>query len=263
MSTSAPPPQPAATALPRVYCGCAGWSIPAAERAQFGAGSSVLQRYATRLDAVEINSSFYRPHRASTYARWADSVPTHFRFSVKLPRSISHDARLHQAGPLLDAFLAQAGALGERLGCLLLQLPPSAVFDARVAASFFAVLRRRWDGAVVCEPRHPSWFTAQAQALLHRHRIARCAADPAPVPAAALPDAPGMPGAPAYWRWHGTPKVYYSGYDNAALQRLAAAVRSGMAAHAASEQWVIFDNTAAGLAVPNALQLQQLLGIGR
>ena len=74
----------------------------------------MLQRYATRLDAVEINSSFYRPHRASTYARWADSVPTHFRFSVKLPRSISHDARLHQAGPLLDAFLAQAGALGER-----------------------------------------------------------------------------------------------------------------------------------------------------
>ncbi|MCF8832627.1 DUF72 domain-containing protein, partial [Xanthomonas campestris] len=69
--------------------------------------------------------------------------------------------------------------------------------------------------------------------------------------------------APAYWRWHGTPKVYYSGYDNAALQRLAAAVRSGMAAHAANEQWVIFDNTAAGLAVPNALQLQKLLGIGR
>ncbi|WP_155518861.1 DUF72 domain-containing protein, partial [Xanthomonas euvesicatoria] len=75
-------------AIARVRCGCAGWSIPAADRAQFGEGASVLQRYATRFDAVEINSSFYRPHRASTYARWADSVPEDFRFSVKLPRSI-------------------------------------------------------------------------------------------------------------------------------------------------------------------------------
>ncbi|WP_033486099.1 DUF72 domain-containing protein, partial [Xanthomonas phaseoli] len=141
------PARPSA-AIARVRCGCAGWSIPAADRAQFDQGASVLQRYATRFDAVEINSSFYRPHRASTYARWADSVPEDFLFSVKLPRSISHDARLHGTGPLLDAFLAQAGALGTRLGCLLLQLPPSAAFDAAVAARFFAMLRRRWDGGV-------------------------------------------------------------------------------------------------------------------
>lgn len=217
----------------------------------------MLQRYATRFAAVEINSSFYRPHRASTYARWADSVPEDFRFSVKLPRSISHDARLHAAGPLLDAFLAQAGALGTRLGCLLLQLPPSAAFDARVAARFFAMLRRRWDGGVVCEPRHASWFLPQAQALLARHRIARCAADPAPVAAAATPSTSG----PQYWRWHGSPRIYYSAYDEEALQALAEAVRA--AGQPQTERWIIFDNTAAGLAVPNALRLQTLLGIDR
>ncbi|NIJ93809.1 uncharacterized protein YecE (DUF72 family) [Xanthomonas campestris] len=245
-------------ALPRVRCGCAGWSIPAADRAAFGDGTSVLQRYATRFDAVEINSSFHRPHRAGTYARWADSVPEDFRFSVKLPRSISHDARLQGTGPLLDAFLAQAGALGTRLGCLLLQLPPSAVFDAAVAARFFAMLRRRWDGGVVCEPRHASWFLPQAQALLARHRIARCAADPAPVPDAATP---GTTAHPQYWRWHGAPRIYYSSYDASALQALADAVRNPAhdAAHPQAERWVIFDNTAAGLAVPNALQLQRLL----
>ncbi|QDS14747.1 DUF72 domain-containing protein [Xanthomonas arboricola] len=245
-------------ALPRVRCGCAGWSIPAADRAAFGDGASVLQRYATRFDAVEINSSFHRPHRASTYARWADSVPEDFRFSVKLPRSISHDARLQGVGPLLDTFLAQAGALGTRLGCLLLQLPPSAVFDAPVAARFFAMLRRRWDGGVVCEPRHASWFLPQAQALLARHRIARCAADPAPVPDAATP---GATAGPQYWRWHGAARIYYSSYDDSALQTLADAVRN--AAHPQAERWVIFDNTAAGLAVPNALQLQRLLQTGR
>ncbi|AKC80779.1 hypothetical protein XB05_20170 [Xanthomonas arboricola] len=245
-------------AVSRVRCGCAGWSIPAADRAAFGDGASVLQRYATRFDAVEINSSFHRPHRASTYARWADSVPEDFRFSVKLPRSISHDARLQGTGALLDAFLAQAGALGTRLGCLLLQLPPSAVFDAPVAARFFAMLRRRWDGGVVCEPRHASWFLPQAQALLARHRIARCAADPAPVPDAATP---GATAGPHYWRWHGAARIYYSSYDDSALQTLADAVRN--AAHPQAERWVIFDNTAAGLAVPNALQLQRLLQTGR
>ncbi|NIK31710.1 uncharacterized protein YecE (DUF72 family) [Xanthomonas arboricola] len=249
-------------ALPRVRCGCAGWSIPAADRAAFGDGASVLQRYATRFDAVEINSSFHRPHRASTYARWADSVPEDFRFSVKLPRSISHDARLHGTGALLDAFLAQAGALGTRLGCLLLQLPPSAMFDAPVAARFFAMLRRRWDGGVVCEPRHASWFLPQAQALLARHRIARCAVDPAPVPDAATP---GATAGPQYWRWHGAPRIYYSSYDDGALQTLADAVRNAAkeATHPQAERWVIFDNTAAGLAVPNALQLQRLLQTDR
>lgn len=161
--------------------------MSAADRAQVGQGASVLQRYATRVDAVEINCSFYRPHRASTCARWADSVPEDCRFSVKLPRSISHDARLHGTGPLLDAFLAQVGALGTRLGWQLLQLPPNAVFDAVVAAGFLAMLRRRWDGGVVCERRHASWFAAPAQALLERHRIARCAADPASLPAVAIP----------------------------------------------------------------------------
>ncbi|MCC4619113.1 DUF72 domain-containing protein [Xanthomonas cassavae CFBP 4642] len=237
-------------------CGCAGWSIPAAERAAFAAGANVLQRYATRFNAVEINSSFHRPHRRDTYARWADTVPEDFRFSVKMPRSISHDARLHAAGPLLDAFLAQAGALGARLGCLLLQLPPSAAFDARVAAAFFAMLRRRWDGSVVCEPRHASWFTPQAQAVMTRHRIARAAADPAPHPSAVAPDPTT---GPSYWRWHGSPRVYYSGYDAPALAALAAAVRG--AAQAGHDRWVIFDNTAAGAAVPNALRLRTLLEI--
>lgn len=235
-----------------VRTGTAGWSIASAHRHLAGTGASGLERYATLFDAVEINSSFYRPHRRETYVRWADSVPAHFRFSVKLPRTITHEYALRGALPLVDGFLAQAGALGERLGCLLVQLPPSLAFDARVAGTFFAGLRRRWDGGVACEPRHASWFEARVDALWQRHRIARAAADPARQPGAAVP---GGEASLRYWRWHGTPRIYYSAYDDDAIAALAGRVRASLAP--GGEAWVVFDNTAHGHATPNAAAFQE------
>ena len=234
--------------------GTAGWSIASAHRHLAGAGANGLERYATLFHAAEINSSFYRPHRRETYARWADTVPAYFRFSVKLPRTITHEYALRGALPLVDDFLAQAGALGERLGCLLVQLPPSLAFDARVASPFFAGLRRRWHGGVACEPRHSSWFEPRVEALWQRHRIARVAADPARQPEAAEP---GGHASLRYWRWHGSPRIYYSAYDAVALAALAARVRASL--DAGSEAWIIFDNTAHGHATPNAAEFQSLL----
>ena len=77
-----------------VRIGCAGWTIPTEHSAVFGGEGTHLQRYASRFSCVEINSSFYRPHRTTTYARWAASVPDNFRFSVKLPKTITHEQRL-------------------------------------------------------------------------------------------------------------------------------------------------------------------------
>jgi len=101
----------------------------------------MLARYATRFSVVEINSSFYRPHQQRTYERWAASVPAAFRFSVKLPKAISHEAALRGCGPALDRFLEETAGLGRKLGGVLLQLPPSHAFDARVAAGFFGYQR--------------------------------------------------------------------------------------------------------------------------
>jgi len=231
--------------------GCAGWSIPGRYADLFGPGESMLARYATRFPVVEINSSFYRPHKPGTYERWAASVPPGFRFSVKIPRTISHDSALVGVGPLLDRFLDDSSALGTKLGGLLLQLPPSLALDPRRASSFFRALRRRSGVPLVCEPRHASWFTDTADALLLRHGVSRLGADPARVPAAAQPG-----GAPTwhYWRWHGAPRMYYSDYDDAALDALAGQVR-----HARGPRWVIFDNTAHGFAVANAARLQERL----
>jgi uncharacterized protein YecE (DUF72 family) len=216
-------------------------------RERFPPGPSLLHRYAAVFSALEINSSFHRPHRPTTYARWADSVPDGFRFAVKLPRSVTHEARLAGTVPLLERFLAEVGGLGTRLGVLLAQLPPSLDFDRQLAAGFFDDLRERYSGPVACEPRHPSWFTGEAEALLRSRRIARVAADPAVVPDAARPG--GWPGL-AYWRLHGSPRMYYSAYSGAELDRVVAAL-----AGVTGEAWCIFDNTAGGAAAGQALDL--------
>jgi len=236
------------------HVGCAGWSLPRDAWPRLGGGDSHLQRYATRLDVAEINSSFYRPHQRATYERWAASVPPGFRFSVKLPKAISHERRLAGCEGLLEEFLQQAGGLGGRLGCLLLQLPPGLAFDAATAAAFLRLLRLRHPGPVAVEPRHASWFTPQVDALLASLRMARVLADPV------LHDAGRAPGGwqpLAYLRLHGTPRVYFSSYPASLLQALAA--RIALALREETSVWCVFDNTASGAATHNALDLTAAL----
>ena len=234
--------------------GTAGWGLPRHWRDRFPSEGSYLERYAARFDAVEINSSFYRLHRRAVYERWAASVPSHFRFAVKLPRAISHDQGLVASDVLLDVFLDEARGLGDRLGPLLVQLPQSLGFDAERVEEFFVTLRERFTGAVVCEPRHERWFTPAADALLRRYTVARVAADPARVPAAADP---GGDDRLVYFRLHGSPKMYYSEYEPARLASVASALRAAQARGA--DAWCIFDNTTLGAATGNALLLTELL----
>jgi uncharacterized protein YecE (DUF72 family) len=230
--------------------GRAAWALPKAYLAEFPAEGTHLQRYAARFSAVEINSSFYRPHRPATYARWAASVPPDFRFAVKVPKTITHDARLSGVDALLDAFLHEVTELGDKLGCLLVQLPPSLDWEEPTADAFLASLRARHAGAVVIEPRHPTWFSQEVTQRFCAHRIGRVAADPARTPEAAEPG--GWPEV-VYYRLHGSPRIYYSAYDETYLDRLAERLRDE--ATRAREVWCIFDNTALDAATPNALGL--------
>jgi uncharacterized protein YecE (DUF72 family) len=240
--------------IPQWRIGCAGWAVASAHAASFPAGGSHLERYAQVFDAVEINSSFYRPHRPSTYARWADAVPRNFRFSVKMPRTLSHEKRLRGGEDELAAFLDQAGHLGGKLGCLLLQLPPSLAYEAVVAEDFFRRLRRRHAGPVACEPRHVTWFAASVQALLRGYGIARVGADPAVRPRAALPAGDRRI---EYLRLHGSPRMYYDAYAEATLARLAGHLLRPRSS--TQERWCVFDNTALGHATQDALALQTML----
>ena len=243
-----------------MYIGTAAWSLPREVAGEFPGDGQHLERYARQFACAEINSSFYRSHSVATYARWAGMTPPHFRFAVKLPRAITHDARLRAARKPLQAFLAETAGLGDRLGVLLVQLPPSLAFDARVARTFFKLLRESWIGPVACEPRHASWFESPADRLLARLQISRVAADPARDDVAARPGGwlgPAGDGAGAllYYRWHGSPRIYWSRYGDAWLARQAARIAEWPAA---AVPWVIFDNTASGAATANALALRSL-----
>jgi uncharacterized protein YecE (DUF72 family) len=239
-----------------LYIGCAGWALSRVDKPRFPQQGSHLERYATAFAAVEINSSFYRSHQRITYRRWAASVPADFRFAAKLPRTITHHSRLVGALPLLDAFLDEVSALEEKLGVLLVQLPPSLAFDARSAGLFFRAFRLRYGGGLCVEPRHASWFGEAAETLLQQYRIARVAADPALNAAAA---APGGDPSLRYTRLHGSPHMYYSSYDDLWLRAVAQRLQAEQAA--GSVVWCVLDNTAAGHAIPNALELLRLAAL--
>ena len=233
--------------------GTAGWGLPRPWRDQFPAEGSYLERYAARFSAVEINSSFYRQHRRAVYAGWAAAVPTSFRFAVKVPRAITHDQMLVASDVLLEVFLEEATGLGNRLGPLLVQLPPSLTFDAGDVEGFLQALRRLHAGTAAFEPRHESWFDGEADALLARHGAARVGADPARVPAAAEPAGDGRL---VYYRLHGSPKMYYSDYEPERLGDVARRLRATAARGA--DVWCILDNTTLGAATGNALALSRM-----
>jgi uncharacterized protein YecE (DUF72 family) len=238
-----------------LFIGCAGWSVPSTVGEHFPSDGSHLQRYAQVMNAVEINTSFYRPHRPVTYARWRDSVPEAFRFSAKVPKHITHELRLKEFGEPLTRFIGEVRHLGHKLDCLLVQLPPRLAYDPAAARRFFVALREMIDVEVVCEPRHASWFTPAAADMLRERNVSYVIADPQVSPVAIDSLAGHMP--VVYLRLHGSPEMYYSSYANAYLDALAARIKAYL--QDGSKVWCVFDNTANGAAVPNALSLLQAL----
>ncbi len=237
-----------------VRIGTAGWAIGTSAAAFPEAGTN-LEKYAAVFPAVEINSSFHRPHRASTWQKWGDAAPEHFRFSAKVPKTISHERKLVDCHAQLTQFFDEVSGLDDKLELVLLQLPPKLAFDKSVAANFFDTMRSISQTAVVCEPRHPSWFGDDADAFLEQERIPRVAADPARHPDASIPG--GWRGL-SYFRLHGSPVMYRSSYADridVLAQQMSAEQDLGR------PTWCIFDNTASSAAISDALLLQQALGV--
>jgi uncharacterized protein YecE (DUF72 family) len=242
---------------PDIKVGTAGWSIPRAAAFRFDSSGTHLQRYSRCLRCAEINSSFYRPHAVATYAKWRDNTPQDFRFAVKTPRTITHELKLQNAREAFVTFLAQTDGLAEKRGPILVQLPPSLPFDASVVTPFLDLVREMYTGPMVCEPRHATWFSPDVASLLDQYGISRVAADPPPLPEATLPA--GSPRV-AYFRLHGSPRMYWSRHDESAIATLAATVRS---ISPAEEIWCVFDNTASGAAIENAWELRERLTVAQ
>ena len=240
-----------------LFVGTAGWAIPKELADRYASSESSLRRYAGLLDCSELNSTFYRRHRVSTFERWRDGVPASFRFSVRLPRAITHWAGLAPPRREVETFFDDAQRLGDKLGPVLVQLPASVHFEARRAAAFFRLLRQLHDGLVACEPRHASWYGPEASALFTEHDIARVVTDP-PRPLAANEPIPGS--SLLYVRWHASARAHLPAYSGAQLSTLAALVARQPARVSV---WCIFDNTVAGAALYDALHFQELLSAFR
>ena len=237
-----------------IYVGCAGWNLRKEFSHMFPAEGTHLQRYAQILNCVEINSSFYRSHQRKTYERWAESTPADFRFSVKLPKQITHVRGPSDIEDRLEQFIEEVSGLKDKLGTILVQLPPSAQFSLQGAAEILGQLRLRIDTPIACEPRHPSWFQPAAEKFMKELSVDRVAADPSLVSEAANP---GGRGHHSYFRWHGSPRMYYSEYDEHTLRKLADCLNA--TAQTGQTVWCIFDNTATGAAQKNALEMLDLV----
>ena len=235
-----------------IHVGIAGWSIRKEHQDLFDSDGTHLQRYASRFSAVEINSSFYKPHKRETYEKWGRSVPAAFRFAVKAPKLLTHEQGLAETGEPLARFIFEIGGLGRKLGCVLVQLPPGLAYDPRTVETFLSAIRARYRGPLVCEPRHPTWFTGAADRRLEAHGVGRVGADP---PCAEEGGEPGASPRVVYYRLHGSPDMYYSSYDADYLDRLAARMRLLRRVPV----WCIFDNTARGAATVNAIDLLERL----
>lgn len=238
-----------------LHIGTAGWVVPRIHAHALAAAGPHLERYAGAMNCVEINSTFYRPHQAKTFERWVASTPHDFRFAVKLAKAITHNAKLQRCGAELAAFFDNIRPLGEKLGPVLVQLPPKLAFDESTAREFFETLRELYRGAVVVEPRHASWFASSVSRLIREYEIARAMADP---PAGSpLASEPGGSTDLRYYRLHGSPRKYWSQYSVEFLAGLAGRIQNEKRAE---NVWVIFDNTAQNHALGDALKLRGMLG---
>jgi len=161
-----------------IWVGTSGYNYPEWKGSFYPAdlaAAKMLPYYAARFPTVEINYTFYRMPSEKLLAGWTAQVPKHFRFTLKAPRRITHDAKLVNCESLTATFCLVAGTLGDQLGSLLFQLPPTLKKDLARLEAFLDTLPRK--APVAFEFRHPSWFDEEVFGRLRSRGRALCVAD--------------------------------------------------------------------------------------
>ena len=237
----------------KIYFGCSGFS----ERLWKGffypeelPAKDYLPYYANRLDAVEINMTFYRKPLAKTLEKWYDSTPPHFRFFIKMPKTITHIKKLVDCSGETSAFCDHiAGGLREKLAGFLYQLPPSFTNTPENTDRLLQTVDSRFSNVV--EFRHASWWTEDVQNTLASGQIAMSGVSiPKDIPDVVISNLSSF----LYYRLHGVPTMFKSEYSSEFLQEL-----SEHLAALPGEKFVFFNNTFGIAGIKNALELQRLL----
>lgn len=208
-----------------------------------------LEWYSQAFSTVEVNASFYRLPQVESFAAWKDATPADFVFSVKMSRILTHQKRLSDPKEPVERFLSRARALGDKLGPVLVQLPPSLRADVprleQMLECFPASV------SVALEPRHESWFSDDAYALMREHDCALCLADDQG------PKTPLVATAPwGYLRLHQGRGRSHPSYASAALSAWARRVASLWPTEATV--YVYFNNDPGGAAPYDAARFARL-----
>jgi uncharacterized protein YecE (DUF72 family) len=211
-----------------------------------------LEFYAREFLAVELNVTFYRTPRESTYRGWAAATGPEFSFVLKAPRLVSHIKRLAECRQELERFWSGAQLLGQKLAAVLLQTPPSLRFSADLLGGFLASLPEGFP-QVAWEVRHASFLDDEALAWFARSRQSLVVADSG----GRYPTIRAFTAPPAYLRFHGPAGLYTSPYSEAQLADSVAWVGANVPSDATV--FAFFNNDVGGHAITNARQLRALV----
>lgn len=241
--------------MPQLYIGTSGWQYRDWNGVFYPedvAARDQLAYYAARFSTVEINSTFYHMPRVSTAEKWYQAVPGDFRFTLKINRYLTHTKRLiidDESRPKLDEFITVATTLRDKLGRVLVQLPPSLRYDIDRLETFLKAVDNRVPLAFEC--RYDSWFRDETVKLLNRYDVSWVINDSPN----RWPSAQYVTGKALYIRLHGNRELYKSSYRDDELAEWAAFIQE----HANSEAWVYFNNDYGGVGPANAATLQAIL----
>ena len=207
-----------------------------------------LQFYSQHLDTLELNVTFYRQVRRSTFQKWYDIVPADFVFSVKMSRFITHIKRLKVEADSVKRFLEDVSVLKEKLGAILIQLPPSLKFDPVLMTDFFALLDPAFRYTI--EARNKTFVHDEFFSLLRDRNVAWCIAESA----GRYPYHEAVTASFVYLRLHGRTVLYASNYSDDELKVMCDKIRGW-----ARDTYVYFDNDFNGYAVRNAMTMRDVL----
>lgn len=236
----------------RIHIGTSGWNYHHWEGIFYPAGyprKTWLQYYGQHFATVEVNATFYRLPLVSTFENWRINTPEKFLMAVKANRFITHIKRLRDPVEPLSRFFSRVRVLGEKLGPILFQLPPSLAYGESVCESFFTTLIP-YEHRCALEVRHASWLEEKALLMLEKYGIAFCISDTAH----RYPYCEAVTADFVYIRLHGSKKLYASEYTEEELRMWAEKIRSW-----GRETFVYFDNDFAGYAPRNARRLMEII----
>jgi len=240
--------------MPKVVIGTSGWNYDHWRGVFYPQGLAKtrwLDYYAGIFSSIEVNATFYRSMRPSTFEKWGQNTPEGFLWSVKANRFITHIRRLRDAAGPLHSFLESLRPLGDKLGPILFQLPPSLAFDEGLLRDFCALLPR--GERYTIEARHGSWLCDDALSCMMESGIAWCISDTA----GRYPYREELTADFTYIRLHGSKRLYASCYTESELREWASKIRAW-----GKDAYVYFDNDFMGYAPENALRLRELASSG-